>query len=143
MRLWWFKKNVAFTLLSFAVLKWDDCLSVQVPFELPVQILVQQLLPELEENLLDQNVNELIEFELSRMYMKQSSVKPISNHIFKLVWYLVDLIYVISNDLNFSEGPDSLGSLFGLGHQARPCSAKTMKLMSCVQIGSILQNLDN
>jgi hypothetical protein len=54
------KKNVAFT-----VLKWHDCLSVQVPFELPVEIPVQLLL-ELEANLLDQNVNEL-EFELSRM----------------------------------------------------------------------------
>ena len=40
-------------------------LSVQVPFELPVQITVQLLL-ELEANLLDQNVNEL-EFELSKM----------------------------------------------------------------------------
>ena len=28
------KNNVAFTLISFAALKWDDCLSVQVPFEL-------------------------------------------------------------------------------------------------------------
>jgi hypothetical protein len=35
------KKNAAFTLISFAVLKWDDCLSVQVPFELPVEIPVQ------------------------------------------------------------------------------------------------------
>ena len=43
------KKNVAFTLISFAVLKWDDCLSVQLPFELPVQIPVQLLL-ELEPN---------------------------------------------------------------------------------------------
>ena len=63
------KKNVALTLISFAVLKWDNCLSVQLPFELPVQIPVQipvQLLPELEANLLDQNVNKL-EFELSRM----------------------------------------------------------------------------
>ena len=59
------KKNVAFTLISFAVLKWDDFLSVQVPFELPVQIPVQLLL-DLEANWLDQNVNEL-EFELSRM----------------------------------------------------------------------------
>ena len=50
------KKNVAFTLISFAVLKWDDCLSVQVPFELPVQILVQLLL-ELQTNWLGQNVN--------------------------------------------------------------------------------------
>ena len=59
------KKNVAFTLISFAVLKWDDCLSVQLPFELPVQITVQLLL-ELEPNWLVQNVIEL-EFELSRM----------------------------------------------------------------------------
>ena len=51
------KKNVAFTLISFAVLK-----SVQLPFELPFQIPVQML----EANLLHQNVNEL-EFELSRM----------------------------------------------------------------------------
>ena len=32
------KKNVAFTLISFAVLKWDECLSVQLLFELSVQI---------------------------------------------------------------------------------------------------------
>ena len=61
------KKNVAFTLISFAVMKWDDCLLVQLPFELMVQIL---LLLELEPNLLVQNVIE-VEFELSRMYMKQ------------------------------------------------------------------------
>ena len=59
------KKNVAFTVIFFAVLKWDKCLSVQLQIELPVQIPVQLLL-ELEANLLDQNVNEL-EFELSRM----------------------------------------------------------------------------
>ena len=59
------KKNLAFTLISFAVLKRDDCLSVQLPFEIPGQILVQLLL-ELELNLLVQNVIEL-EFELSRM----------------------------------------------------------------------------
>ena len=59
------KKNVAFALISYAVLKWDDCLSVQVPFELPDDIPVQLLL-ELEVNWQDQNVNEL-EFELSRM----------------------------------------------------------------------------
>ena len=59
------KNNVVFTLISFAVLKLDDCLSVQVPFELQVQIPVQLLL-ELEAKLLVQNVNEL-EFELSRM----------------------------------------------------------------------------
>ena len=26
-------KNVAFTLIPFAVLKWDDCLSVQLPLD--------------------------------------------------------------------------------------------------------------
>ena len=59
------KKNIAFTLIPFAVLKWDECLSVQLPFELPVEVPVQLLL-ELEGNLVDQNVKEL-EFELSRM----------------------------------------------------------------------------
>ena len=43
------KKNVAFTLISFAVIIWDDCLSVQVPFELLVEIPVELLL-ELEAN---------------------------------------------------------------------------------------------
>ena len=51
------KKNVAFTLISFAVLKWDEYLSVQLPFELPVHIPVQLVL-EPEVNWLDQNVNE-------------------------------------------------------------------------------------
>ena len=55
------KKDVAFTLISFAVLKCDECLSVELLFEIPVQLLL-----EIEANLLDQNVNEL-EFELSRM----------------------------------------------------------------------------
>ena len=59
------KKNVTFTLISLAVLKWDESLSVQLPLELPVQIPVQ-LLVELDPNLIVQNVIEL-EFELSRM----------------------------------------------------------------------------
>ena len=71
------KKNVAFTLIPFNVLKWDDCLSVQVQFELPVQIPVQLLL-ELEANWLDQNVNEL-EFELSRMSMKRSNMHAVND----------------------------------------------------------------
>jgi hypothetical protein len=49
------KKNIAFTV---AVLKQNECLSVQLPFELPVQLLL-----ELEANLLDQNAKEL-EFKL-------------------------------------------------------------------------------
>ena len=52
------KNNVAFTLTSFTVLRWDDSLSVQLPLELLFQILVQLLL-ELEANVLDQNMNEL------------------------------------------------------------------------------------
>ena len=56
------KKNVAFTLISFAVLKCDGCLSVELLLEIPVQLLLEIELA----NLLDQNVNEL-EFELSRM----------------------------------------------------------------------------
>ena len=59
------KKNAAIALISFAILKWHECLSVQLPFESLVQILVQLLL-ELEVNLLDQNVNKL-QFELSKI----------------------------------------------------------------------------
>ena len=81
------KKNVAFTLISLAVLKWDECFSVQLPFELPVQILIQLIL-ELETNLLDQNVNE-IEFELSRMKMKQPWICIAIN------WYSKPLCYVV------------------------------------------------
>ena len=40
-----------------------------MPFEVPVQIPVQLLL-KLEANILDKNVNKL-EFELSKMYVKQ------------------------------------------------------------------------
>ena len=54
--------NVTFTLISFAVLKGDERLSVQLPFELPFQCLIKLLL-ELEANLIDQNVYKL-EFEL-------------------------------------------------------------------------------
>ena len=55
------KNNVAYALISLAVLKWKDYLSVQLQFELPVQLLL-----ELELNILVQNVIEL-EFELSIM----------------------------------------------------------------------------
>ena len=53
-----------FSIISFTVLKWYDCLSVQLPFELLFQISVQLLL-EPEPNWLVQNVIKL-EFELSR-----------------------------------------------------------------------------
>ena len=55
------KNNVAYALISLAVLKWKDYLSVQLQFELPVQLLL-----ELELNWPVQNLIEL-EFELSRM----------------------------------------------------------------------------
>ena len=54
------KKNVAFTLISFDVLKQDECSSVQLPFELLFQIPVLLLL-ELEANVYE------LEFELFRM----------------------------------------------------------------------------
>ena len=63
------KKNVVFTLISFGVLKSDECLSVRLPFELPFELQFEipfQLLLELEVNLVVQNVNE-IQFKLSRM----------------------------------------------------------------------------
>ena len=50
--IFYMKRNVAFTLISFAVLKWDGCLSVQLPIELPVQIPVQLLLEFRWNNLL-------------------------------------------------------------------------------------------
>ena len=62
------KKNVAFTLISFAVLKWHECLSFQLPFELMVEIPVQLHL-ELEVNLLFHNVIER-EIEREKVQMK-------------------------------------------------------------------------
>ena len=62
------KKNVAFTLISFAVLKWHECLSLQLPFELKVEIPVQLHL-ELEVNLLVRNVIER-EIEKEKVQMK-------------------------------------------------------------------------
>ena len=61
MCLLWFlhKKDVAFILISFAVLKWDECLSVQLPFELPFQKTVQLLL-ELAPNYLECRWNDSI-----------------------------------------------------------------------------------
>ena len=86
------KKNVAFTLISFAVLKWNECLSVQLPFELPFQILVQLLL-ELEPNLLVENVIEL-EFELSIMYTDETIPQVGLTIYFKNImwtWFLVHI----------------------------------------------------
>ena len=80
--LFYIKNNVTFILICFAVLKWDECLSAQLPFELPVQKPVQLIL-ELESNSLEQNENEL-EFELSRIKMKQ----PLSRILIEKAWRL-------------------------------------------------------
>ena len=63
------KKNAAFALISFAVLKWDECLSFQLPFQLTVEISVQLHL-ELVVNLLVRNV---IEREIER---EKAQMKP-------------------------------------------------------------------
>ena len=62
------KKNAAFALISFAVLKWHECLSFQLPFELTVELPVQLHL-ELEVNLLVRNVIER-EIEREKVQMK-------------------------------------------------------------------------
>ena len=62
------KKNADFALISFAVLKWHECLSFQLPFELTVEIPVQLDL-ELEVNLLVCNVIER-EIEREKVQMK-------------------------------------------------------------------------
>ena len=85
------KKNVAFTLISFAVLKWDDCLSVQVPFQLPVEI-PDQLLLELEANLLDQNVNEL-EFELEWRWNDQQTLSLVTMVIYESEKGIEQILY--------------------------------------------------
>ena len=80
--------NVAFTLISFALLKWDECLSVQVEFELPVQLLL-----ELEANRLVQNVNEL-QFELSRMYLDETIPNLFDHSISPIFWVSIARIQV-------------------------------------------------
>jgi hypothetical protein len=71
----------------------DECLSVQLPFELQVHLLLEQ-----KANLLDQNVNEL-EFELSRMnettlYVSRSSfsLDPLEN-LRRLVSFSSSFVY--------------------------------------------------
>ena len=66
--LWFYiKKNVALTVISFAVLKWDDCLSVQLPFEILVDGSDTGSVPSwARTKLTSSNVVE-IEIELSRM----------------------------------------------------------------------------
>ena len=76
------KKNVAFTLISFAVLKWHECLSFQLPFELTVEIPVQLHL-ELEVNLLVHNVIER-EIEREKVQMKPPNDRA-SNYLNMLV----------------------------------------------------------
>ena len=70
------KKNAAFALISFAVLKWHECLSFQLPFELTVELPVQLQL-ELEVNLLVHNVIER-EIEREKVQMKPSSISSVT-----------------------------------------------------------------
>ena len=89
------KETVDFTLISFHVLKWDDLLSVKLPFELKVRILVQLLL-ELEANWLSQNVNEL-EVGLPRMWMKQPLVA------YKGIYARCLMLLLTNEDVYFSD----------------------------------------
>ena len=70
------KKNAAFALISFAVLKWHEYLSFQVPFELKVELPVQLHL-ELEVNLLVHNV-----IEREKVQMKPSNIPEAPTHLF-------------------------------------------------------------
>ena len=61
------KNNIAFILISIAALKWDDCLSVQLPFEILVDGSDTGSVPSwARTKLTSSNVVE-IEIELSRM----------------------------------------------------------------------------
>ena len=79
------KKNVAFTLISFVLLKRDDCLSVQMPV---------QLLLEVELNLLVQNVisaggaRALPEFENSEERTEREIENPLLQATLDLKRYL-------------------------------------------------------
>ena len=73
------KKNAAIALISFAVLKWHECLSFQLPFELTVELPVQSHL-ELEVNLLVCNVIEReIKREKVQMKPPQGDFKGVSD----------------------------------------------------------------
>ena len=85
------KKNVAFTLISFAVLKWHECLSFQLPFELTVEIPVQLHL-ELEVNLLVHNVIER-EIEREKVQMKPPYNSRYGNeHLLMLSSWKVNIV---------------------------------------------------
>ena len=87
------KNNVAFTLIPFTVMKWDDCLSVQLPFELPVQVPIQLLL-ELEANWPDQSVNEL-EFELPILNVDVMTIWPAQSCDFMKQNYTFTLVFCL------------------------------------------------
>ena len=74
------KKNAAFALISFALLKWHECLSFQLPFELTFEIPVQLHL-ELEVNLLFHNVIEK-EIEREKVQMKPPIIAILRNVLF-------------------------------------------------------------
>ena len=84
------KKNAAFALISFAVLKWHECLSFQLPFELTVELPVQLHL-ELEVNLLVRNVIER-EIERENVQMKPPKEKQV-NLLFQTIFSNIFLIW--------------------------------------------------
>ena len=102
------KKNAAFALISFAVLKWHECLSFQLPFELTVEIPVQLHL-EPEVNLLVHNV---IEREIEREKVQMKPPNVMSTFVFdnffreigKLYWLLkiMKLIWPFSFSMDWS-----------------------------------------
>ena len=118
---------VTFTHISFAALKWDECLSVQLPFELPVQIPVQLGL-ELEANWLDQNVNEL-EFELVRLECRWNDPK----------WSLMSLVLFCKNQKCSKK--DSNNNHLSLEKEGRSWERKlstcTVGLYYCVLLRSL------
>ena len=87
------KKNAAFALISFAVLKWHECLSFQLPFELTVELPVQLHL-ELEVNLLVRNVIER-EIEREKVQMKPPATELVSQPLTQTVVEMIN-IHVIS-----------------------------------------------
>ena len=96
------KKNVAFTLISFAVLKWHECLSFQLPFELTVEIPVQLHL-ELEVNLLVHNVIER-EIEREKVQMKP----PMDRQ-----WFFESIHTLLLRWSNYKDIIDSLHCMYG------------------------------
>ena len=92
------KKNAAFALISFAVLKWHECLSFQLPFELTVEIPVQLHL-ELEVNLLVRNVIER-EIKREKVQMKPPIVRSCYKTWLWMLWLSLTFKLTIVTNLH-------------------------------------------